>query len=209
MKKFSLFVLAGTLSMIFSAIVQEEPILKTSHLRMTQIAGLELFSTKKCSQCHTLEEKAEGELTPVLNRREAAWFKTHVVENSEIVLSEAKSRRKQQRILKREIVALADFLFETEQTKAEVAAIPARIRQGAYLGYQNDCVGCHKIAGAGKEIGPNLGYIADKKSDKAWLIEKLKNPQQASPESPMPALADKLSEEDLSKIADYLLTLRK
>ena len=40
-----------------------------SHLKTTRIAGKELFFQKKCQECHTLAETAEGELTPVTEKR--------------------------------------------------------------------------------------------------------------------------------------------
>lgn len=196
------------LAVIFLAVSGNSGKVKTSHLRMTQIAGLQLFRAKECGACHTLGNAADGKLTPIGKERDKAWFKAHVSENSAIVLEDAKSRRKQRRILKREIEALSDFLFHSAKVKEEVMGLPDNIRMGAYIGYQNNCVGCHKIAGAGKEIGPDLTNIAVK-HDRAWFISNLKNPQEYAPESAMPALEGKVSEKDLGKVADYLLTLRK
>ncbi len=182
----------------------------TSNLRLTQIAGHELFVLKDCTQCHTLAAKTEGERTPVPNKRDDAWFKEHVSTESTLVLAEAKSKGKKRRILKKELVALSDFLFESSvNEKTQVKALASNVRQGAYLGYQNNCIGCHKIAGGGKEIGPELTHVADKRGDRKWLIKNLKNPLQFAPESPMPAFEGKLSKEEMGKIADYLLTLRK
>ncbi|MFQ5650557.1 MAG: cytochrome c [bacterium] len=211
MKTATLFVALTTSMLMFLAVQKsDQKIVKTSTLRMSQIAGHELFVLKKCNECHTLANKAEGELTPLGSKGEDDWFKQHVSEESEIVLGEAKSKRKKRRILKREITALTDFLFDAKAAeKKQVLALPENIRQGAYLGYQNNCLGCHKIAGTGKEVGPDLTYVADKKSGREWFIKNLENPQQFSPESPMPAFEGKLSEEVIGLIADYVLTLRK
>lgn len=211
MRKVIALIFMSTFSLMFLAIAQKleqkEP--KTSNLRLTQIAGKELFALKKCIECHTVAAEAEDELTPVPNKREDEWFKEHVQAESEIVLSEAKSKRKQRRVLKNEIAALTDFLFESKaEEKQQVIGLQENIAQGAYLAYQNNCLGCHKIAGAGKEVGPDLTHVADEHGDKEWLIKNLKDPQQFAPESPMPKF-DKLPEESLGQIADYLLTLKK
>jgi len=207
MKRVSAIILFGEIS--FSFLATTEKGIKTSNLRLTQIAGHELFSLKSCNSCHTLGTKTDGKLTPIPNMREAAWFKEHVEAESKVVLSDAKSKRKQRRVLKKEIAALTDFLFESGAQKNTVQALPENIRAGAYLSYQNNCIGCHKIAGAGKEIGPDLTFIADKKGDRAWHIQNLKNPQQFAQESPMPAFDGKVPDADLGKIADYVLTLKK
>lgn len=185
-------------------------VVKTSDLRMTQIAGYELFQRKNCNECHTLGSKQEGERTPIAEKRSDAWFQEHVDAETELVLDEAASRRKKRRILKNEIDALDDFLFGSKPAeKQRVLGLPENIRVGAYLGYQNNCTGCHTIAGQGKEIAPDLSTIADKKSDREWHIKNLNDPQEFAPESTMPAFGEKLPAEEISKIVDYIMTLRK
>lgn len=208
MKRTALLMLISSLALAALAQAQDK-VVKTSDLRLTQIAGHELYMLKKCNACHTLGAKAEGKLTPIPNKREDAWFQAHVEKESEIVLEEAKSARKAKRVLKKEIAALTDFLYRSAAGKTKVEGLPDNIRQGAYLGYQNNCNACHKIAGYGKEVGPDLTFVADSKSDREWHLKNLKNPQQFSAESPMPAFEGKLSDEQLGKIIDYLLTLKK
>jgi len=202
------FVFIAVLGFMLFSLAQGEndKAIRTSHLRLTQIAGKVLYDLKNCAECHTLGAKAEGKLTPVTNKRTDEWFKEHVVEESKIVLREAKSKKKQRRVVKKEVAAMDDFLYQSKAAvRTQIVALPEEIQQGAYLAYQNNCIGCHAIAGAGKEIGPDLTYVADKRN-KEWLIANLKDPQQFSPQSPMPKF-DKLPEEDLSKISDYLGTL--
>ncbi len=200
--------LAGLVSM--AIYLQSKETLKTSNLKLTQIAGHELFSQKKCSGCHTLGNEAEGKLTPVSEKHDNDWLTEHVSSETEIVLDDAKSAGKRRRILKKEVVALEDFLFQsTAPEKQQVISLPVAVRQGAFLAYQNNCTNCHAIAGDGKEIGPDLTYIADRKDKRAWHIKNLKNPQQFADDSPMPAFEGKLTENEIGKIVDYLLTLRK
>gem|GEM_PF-1424423 len=183
---------------------------KTSDLRLSQMAGPELFSKKNCTGCHTLSKEADGKLTPVPKKREDDWFTQHVSENSELVIASDKSAGKKRRILRKEVAALSGFLFDSsDKQKTRILGLRAEIREGSYLAYQNNCTNCHKIAGEGKEIGPDLSFVADRRSEKSWLIKNLKNPQQFAEDSPMPAFEGKIPEQQLAKIADYRLTLRK
>ncbi len=210
MKKMILLIAAGAASLMFLAIQESKLPAKTSNLRLTQIAGLELFELKGCTACHTLAGKAEVTRTPVANNRDDVWFSDHVGSESELVLGQAKKKRKKKKLLKKEVAALNDFLFESDSAaKKQIFGLAANLRNGAYLAYQNNCIGCHRIAGGGKETAPDLTFAADKKSDRSWHIKNLKNPQQFSAESVMPAFDEKLSDEQLGQIADYLLTLRK
>jgi mono/diheme cytochrome c family protein len=197
------------LSLIFLALYQqdEKKDSTNSNLRVTQIAGKNLFSLKKCVNCHTLADKAEGKLTPVTNKREDDWFAEHIEKESPIVLRQEQIKRKQRRALRAEIKALDDYLYQSKpEEKQQIDEMPENVFQGAYLVYQNPCLKCHSIAGAGKEVAPDLSYVGRKRT-KDWFIEHFKNPQQFAPESIMPKF-DHLPQEDLEKMADYLLTLK-
>ncbi len=209
MKKFASLLLVGSLCVVAltAANQTQKKISNTGNLRVTQIAGKKLFQLKSCVDCHTLAQKTEGKLTPVANKRDDAWFNEHVAKESPIVLQAAKSKRRQKRVLKKEVAALDDFLYRSKpEEKKQIAGLTEDVFAGAYLVYQNNCINCHAIAGAGKEIAPDLTHIAKEHGDKEWLIKNLINPQQFAPESLMPKF-DKLPEEDLGKIAEYLLTL--
>ncbi len=142
--------------------------------------------------------------------REDGWFREHVSSESDIVIGTAKSKRRRKKYLQKEIEAIEDFLFNIPTAKKEsVESLPINIIEGAYLTYQNNCIGCHAIGGQGKDRAPELTFIADKRPDKAWHITNLKDPLQFAAESDMPAFEDKLSESSLEKLAEYLLTLKK
>ncbi len=188
---------------------QNDGHVKTSNLRLSQIAGFTLFQTKKCSTCHTSAAQPVEKLTPVSEMRDEAWFEAHVSKKSDIVLREAKSERKKSRVLRDEIAALVDYLFTSKSDeKKQVDGLPETVQRGAYLAYANNCLKCHSIAGVGKDIAPVLTFVANKHPKKTWLVQNLQNPQQFSKDSIMPKFGT-LPEEDLSAIADYLLTLKK
>jgi mono/diheme cytochrome c family protein len=182
---------------------------KYSHLRTTQIAGKKLYFQKNCQECHTLGTEKEGKLTPVTDKRNDEWFKEHVVKESPVVLRQTTSERKKRRIINAEILALDDYLYKTSaEQKSEIDRMSENIFTGAFAVYQHNCLRCHTIAGAGRENGPELTYVADKHGDREWLTKNLLNPEQFSPETTMPKF-DHLDKEVIDHIVDYLLTLKK
>ena len=191
-----------------AALAQDQRHETYAALAPTKIAGKQLFELKTCSKCHTLAAKNEGKRTPVRKMREPDWFSAHVKEHSDIVLRKETNRRKRRRVFREELTALKAFLFETsEQERKTIDTMPRRLFEGAYLVYQNRCLRCHTIAGAGKDIGPDLSDVG-KKHDKAWFIANLKDPKQFAPDTQMPSFSD-LPQENLEKIAEYLLSLKK
>lgn len=203
------FFLTGLLSLMFLAWYQgtETKEVTNSNLRVSQIAGKRLLELKKCLVCHTLTGKDEGPQTPMTSMPDEDWFEDHVKKESPIVLREETSKRERRRVLKEEIAALEDYLFNTKaEGKKQIDVMPQNVFEGAYLIYQNPCLKCHTIAGKGKEVGPDLSYVG-KKHTKEWFLENFENPQQFAPESVMPRFGH-LSKDKLEQMADYLLTLK-
>lgn len=179
----------------------------TANLALTKIAGKQLFTLKKCTECHTWPGESDENRSAIENMRDEGWFEEHVQENSEIVLRIETNRRRQRRVFREEIEALKAFLFEASpQERAQIDSLPAAVYEGAYLAYQNNCLRCHTIAGVGKDIGPDLSHIGTK-HDKTWFIQNLIDPKQFAPDTEMPSFKD-LPPESLEKIAAYLLSLR-
>jgi cbb3-type cytochrome oxidase cytochrome c subunit len=209
MKKLALLFFSTCFIAMLMAMVQEKPEpVANSNLRPTQVAGRHLLDLKECTDCHTLGPKADDKLTPMTNKRSDEWFAGHVDEESTVVLREETSERRRRRVLQDEIIALNDFLFDSSaEEKKQIEAMQENIFAGAYLFYQNNCLNCHIVAGAGKEIGPTLTEVGDKR-DHSWFIKNLNNPQQFAPESVMPRF-DTLPLPSLEKMADYLTTLKK
>lgn len=73
------------------------------------------------------------------------------------------------------------------------------------------CSRCHAPAGSaapkGKMQGPEPSQLAGD-HDRDWLIAFVKNPREQKPESRMPPVGGKLSEDDVNKAVDYVLSLK-
>ena len=73
----------------------------------------------------------------------------------------------------------------------------------------NKCGSCHKIAGTGGPVGPDLSKEgANAKHTAAWLQVEIQNPKAHKPDGKMPAYKDKIAGADLSNLVAYLRSLK-
>ncbi|MBO8171357.1 MAG: cytochrome c oxidase subunit II [Bacillaceae bacterium] len=86
--------------------------------------------------------------------------------------------------------------------------------------FENNCMACHATDAGQKSLGPNLNGIADRKTIAGFMDNDKENlekwitdpaardvkPGSSGPKG-MPAFHDKLTEEEISKVAEYLQTL--
>jgi cytochrome c oxidase subunit 2 len=82
--------------------------------------------------------------------------------------------------------------------------------------FQSNCSRCHTTTGQaqtdrpkGKMQGPDLAHVAaDSSHTREWLIAFINDPASQKPGARMPKFNGKIGNDDLEKIADYLLTLK-
>lgn len=79
--------------------------------------------------------------------------------------------------------------------------------QGARLFGNNRCKECHTINGKGGSTGPNLTYVGGKRS-RDYIVQQIKDPKSHNPDTAMPSFRDKLSDQEISDLADYLSGLK-
>jgi cytochrome c oxidase subunit II len=87
--------------------------------------------------------------------------------------------------------------------------------QGRELFQENNCIGCHAIGSSPVAIGPNLTDFGNrtklagvKEMTKENIVAWLLNPDKIKPGNKMTGMYPKLSEEDASLIAEYLMQLK-
>jgi ubiquinol-cytochrome c reductase cytochrome b subunit len=81
-------------------------------------------------------------------------------------------------------------------------------RAGRALYAAQQCAGCHRIAGSGGQVGPDLGSIGLQHSS-GWLHSFIEQPSRFHPESRMPPYGPpRLSHEEIEELAQYLSTLQ-
>jgi ubiquinol-cytochrome c reductase cytochrome b subunit len=109
------------------------------------------------------------------------------------------------------IVYLTLMGFEGARPYGDILMVPDRPltqseQRGLHIYVVRECAYCHHIMGRGGRIqGPDLSNVVAKDRTKAWLQRFIKDPQAISPWSIMPKYD--LSQEELSRLADYVLSL--
>ena len=79
--------------------------------------------------------------------------------------------------------------------------------QGARLFWNNSCKECHTINGKGGSSGPNLTYVGGKQS-RDYIVQQIRDPQSHNPNTDMPSFRDKLTDQEIGDLADYLSGLK-
>ena len=101
-----------------------------------------------------------------------------------------------------------------EQDLAAMLAALARLRstapptidgqtQALMVLVNRHCLKCHHIDGVGGTQGPDLSH-AGRKLDAATITRRIVKPKDLKPDSEMPAFADKLTQEEIEAIANWL-----
>jgi mono/diheme cytochrome c family protein len=84
---------------------------------------------------------------------------------------------------------------------------------GLALFKNTGCTNCHSTPqtgpAKGKRPGPDLAKVAaDETHTREWLMNYVRDPHGQNPQAKMPAFGSKLGEDNLGKVADFLLTLK-
>ncbi len=78
---------------------------------------------------------------------------------------------------------------------------------GRRLYQSRNCAACHRIAGAGGSMGPDLSQVGSRR-DLAWLHEYVETPRNLNPAATMPGFVPPMSHQEVEWVAQYLSTLR-
>jgi mono/diheme cytochrome c family protein len=171
-----------------------------AQVEISALAGRQLYSLKKCGDCHNPGAK---QFTAIKAAPDSAKLAAHIETlKLENVLRKDTSPRRQKKTFGEEIQAMVAYLKNREKTDAA----PANFAVAGFVMTRAVCRNCHMINGAGNDTGPNLAGIGAK-HDKKWLVDHFINPQAFVKDSVMPAFKD-LPKEELEAMADYLLTMK-
>jgi mono/diheme cytochrome c family protein len=69
--------------------------------------------------------------------------------------------------------------------------------------FATSCAGCHKISGEGGESGPDLSSVGGRR-DAAAIKRIIREPTSEYPDTLMPPFAERLSEQQLNALVQYL-----
>lgn len=91
------------------------------------------------------------------------------------------------------------------ERRGEVVENPTKV--GLDLFNREQCWACHRIAGTGGLLGPDLTHIGSRMPSRAWHIQHDKAPRSIQPRSIMPDY-DHLSAEGRQALAQFLISLK-
>lgn len=107
-------------------------------------------------------------------------------------------------MMKRAAVLTLGFLFMFSVTI--LPAFASEMEKGKKIYGDKKCGLCHAIGGKGGKMGPDLTDVGNQR-DHDWLMKFLKNPKEVVPGAKM--IAVKGSEEEITSLVDYMLSLKK
>lgn len=72
---------------------------------------------------------------------------------------------------------------------------------------ENKCLECHSLKGKGGAVGPSLTSVGGRRN-RDYIYQQIKDPKSHNPRTAMPSFGDRLSENDINALADYLSSLK-
>jgi ubiquinol-cytochrome c reductase cytochrome b subunit len=171
-----------------------------------ELAGVGYFRQENCMSCHSAGgaggSKIGPDLAQVSNHKNAAWMIEHF--KSPAGVRPGTSMPPIQ-LSDSQLNSLAAFLLKLNPDNATALdGAPEFVVRGAMVYQANRCGDCHKLNGAGLEIGPPLNGLSRRRS-RSWVIDHFGDPPKFSPGSIMPPY--KLSQKDLDDLTNFLFAL--
>lgn len=222
--------LAGTLIslVIFLALTwdthqQVDALTNADKLDEQVVAGKRVWEKKNCNECHTILGFGvyyAPDLTKV-HRRIGTEGIVRVVLEPEVVFKDSFRKMPNLGVTEQEAADLAAFLewvgnidnhdWPPQDSEDRMSAAERRATGGAGLSrgaaaFQQRCMGCHAIGGAGGSIGPALDAVGSK-YDAATIAALIADPKSVNPDSKMPAQGD-VGEDDRQAIGEFLAKQR-
>ncbi len=171
-----------------------------------EVAGFEYFRRENCRQCHNLldgEPKRGPNLAGLEDRRRSPdWMESHFRKPSDETAAMRENRRPMSAPQMNALITWASNL--TPEKARDLNEAPAAILAGADIYVSNRCGSCHKVNGAGGNLGPSLNGLAARRS-RQWIEKHFKAPKTVSAGSIMPPYHFSANQQDL--IIAYLLQL--
>jgi ubiquinol-cytochrome c reductase cytochrome b subunit len=162
------------------------------------LAGREFAQDERCAACH----RVGGAANPMADtrmRRDPEWLLTHVADPEVI----APGIRKPPPGGMNESQARAIVAYMHKVRAGVSAPEVTGEERTAVLVYGRFCGSCHRIDGEGVDQAPDLTR-AGAEHDADYLRQWIADPEAMDPLTDMPAFYDRLSEEELTAIANYL-----
>lgn len=174
-------------------------------LTPTEMAGVGYYRQEACGSCHGTDadpSKPAVNLSRTPIKRSAGWMIDHFKNPAAQVPG---SQMPPVQLTNKEMNALAAFLLKLSPRNADaLQSAPDFAVEGALVYQKNNCGACHKINGAGTEVGPPLNGLSRRRT-RTWVESHFREPQVMSPGTVMPAYP--FSPKEMQSITAYLFSL--
>ena len=192
-----------------------------SEANSQKLTGKQLFKTLGCTECHTISGKVSNKQGPDLSQesrsRSAAWLHQQIIapqsHNPRTIMPPYSD------LSDDNVVLLVNFLEGLKPSPTVYIPPPpvaagsdnkaALIKYGEQVFNTQGCVQCHTATGhASNKPGPDL-IMAIKKDmpTRDWLKTQLVNPQAHNPLSIMPSFAERLNDDQMNGVIEFLSSL--
>jgi ubiquinol-cytochrome c reductase cytochrome b subunit len=162
------------------------------------LAGRAFASDERCSRCHT-PGGIGRDLMSARFTHDDQWVTTHVGDPEMIAAGIRKPPQGQ--FGTPQAQAIAAFVKRVQAGAPPPAASSEEIR--ASIVFATHCAKCHRVEGIGGDEGPDLTRAAQKR-DREFILTYVRDPSLIDVNATMPAFEDKLSQEDLQVIVNYM-----
>jgi ubiquinol-cytochrome c reductase cytochrome b subunit len=169
-----------------------------------ELAGAGYFRAENCASCHPLTggTGVGPDLTSTATHRTAAWMIQHFKSPAGV---RPGSSMPPIQLSDSQLNTLAAFLLKLSPENATaLVSSPDFELQGAIVYQAQGCGDCHKVNGAGQDVGPSLNGLARRRT-RNWVEEHFADPPKLSPGSIMPPY--KFPPRDMDNLLAYLFTL--
>jgi ubiquinol-cytochrome c reductase cytochrome b subunit len=173
-----------------------------SHWGPMALAGREFVEDTRCQECHRIG----GAASPIADtrlRRDSDWLLAHVADPEMI----APHLRKPPPGGMNESQAHAILAYLNRMRAGGTPPGITGETHTAVLVYGRFCGSCHRIDGEGVDQAPDLTHAGAEK-DAEELREWIADPESIDPFTDMPPFYDRLTDEELTAIANYLAARR-
>ena len=153
-----------------------------------------------CARCHSDAGRADP-LEGLPATRGNEWLTGHVADPEMIAPG---LRETPNTLSERQVAAIVAYVHQL--SRQPYPGFPPNVEMASAI-FARYCIGCHTLDGDGGTDGPDLSRIGSK-HDAAALRVWIADPEAVKPEADMPAFADRLSEQQLNTIAEFLAVRR-
>jgi ubiquinol-cytochrome c reductase cytochrome b subunit len=168
------------------------------------VAGHAIVSAQdnKCAKCHMAGGPA-AELAITRITKDEEWLQSHMADPVAIApgVRSEKDPAPPPLLTRFQAQSVLAYL-----RRIRAGGMPPQVNDEERLAattFSNVCVACHKVAGEGGESAPDLTHVGARR-DAAAIKRIIRDPTSEFPDTMMPPFGERLSEQQINAIAQYL-----